>query len=208
MAEATSYCLVLSHVWRRKQWRNQLFTATKYVKKQCTGKVNFQQHVEEMLNFQAGLCQKPLVFLTFLSFSYTPFTFYCFLQVFMGVGVHSGIPHMLISVPTALSPGTICPSYWTPFSADDIVWYLSLHISHHYPPLSGFFPWAKTFLLAALNTIWDNAFGRAGLSYLWHLNCGGNVQHMLEMLLYSNVWPMALHLYQYFYQQRDSREHY
>lgn len=78
------------------------------------------------------------VFLTFLPFSDTLFILYYFLQGFMGVGVHTGIPHMLISVPAALLPGTICPSHWTPFSADDIVWYLSLHISHHYPPLSGF----------------------------------------------------------------------
>lgn len=89
------------------------------------------------------------VFLTFLPFSDNLFALHYFLQVFMCVGVHSGIPHMLISVPDALLPGTICPSYWTPFSADDIVWYLSLHISHHYPPLSGFFPWAKTFLLSS-----------------------------------------------------------
>lgn len=34
------------------------------------------------------------------------------------------------------------------------------------------------------------------------------MQNMLKMLLYSNVWPMALHLYEYFYQQRDPKEHY
>lgn len=102
------------------------------------------------------------VFLTFLPFSDTLFTLHYFLQVFMCVGVHSGIPHM-------------------PF---------------------------LFFSFAFLSTIRDNGSGRAGLSYLWHLNCGGNVQHMLEMLLYSNVWPMALHLYEHFYQQRDPKERY